>query len=751
MVIDEDELKCCIREVLNNPGTKNKKYKLQEIKKKIWQIISKEKDDLSLQDISGLEIKNILDELASQGEVYIDDRNKKETLWTYRAFPRDLGYVFGIIRINKHGEGTLDDGKVKYRIGEKDLNDALDGDKVILRAKSQVNGHQKNIRAKVEKIISRKDGLIICEVTEVNEKMVLRPFNCILNHDVVVERAGMKALVDGDLIQVRLPKRASGNCFFAEFVEYLGHKNDPRMNEKLIAAEYNIDINFSEAAMKQAEGIKQTVTKEDWKGREDFTFEPTISIDGAKTKDRDDAFDIHKDSEGNYIVNVHIADVSHYVPYGTVLWDEAINRGTSVYMSDTVIPMLPHILSDGICSLNPNVNRLVLTFQIKFSKDGEILEYDFIDSVIRSKRACTYDEVNELLESKIDGEYTYVPKGLEPFVEMLDIAWELSRKLEKRKIARGYINFGTNDLETEIDEDGKPIGFHPKAAGPAEKIIENLMLSAGEVSAYYLTLPAPFRVHAAPDEDRVDEAMDLLSRSGIRVKGQHKIINGNCIQAILNGIKDMKTRDIAAQIILRSMNHAGFSTDYEIGHFGLGYQKYLQVTSPIRRGGDLMNHYLIRCQRDNKFDYASDQVQEFNREMIGVASHLTYKERKADDAEREADKENMAVYMADHINEKYPVRITYVNNRGIYVKMGNGVLGKIAPEDLKGDKFVYDDASASFKGKKSKRKLRIGTGIIVTCLDTRREYRTVNFGLMEEDYQEFVHPEEAGKKLEKAI
>lgn len=751
MVIDSDELRDYIIEVLNNPGTRNKKYKLQEIKKRVMQIVSCEKEMTGSQDVSMQEIKRILNKLAEEGEVYIDDRSKKETLWTYRAFPHDLGYVFGTININKHGEGYLSDGKIKYRISEKDLNDALDGDKVILRTKSQVNDYQKSVKAKVEKIISRKDGLIICEVTEVNEKMVLKPFNCALNHSVVVERTGMKPLVDGDLIQVRLPKQASGNCYFAELVEYLGHKNDPRMNEKLIAAENNIDINFSEAAMQQAEKIKQTVTKEDWKGREDFTFEPTISIDGAKTKDRDDAFDIHKDGMGNYIVNVHIADVSHYVPYGTVLWDEAIDRGTSVYMSDTVIPMLPHILSDGICSLNPNVNRLALTFQIKFSKDGEILEYDFIDSVIRSKRACTYDEVNELLESEVDGEYTYVPKGLEPFVDMLDIALELSKKLEKRKIARGYINFGTNDLETEMDEDGKPIGFHPKDSGPAEKIIENLMLSAGEVSAYYLTLPAPFRVHAAPDEDKVDEAMDLLSRSGIRVKGQHKIINGSCIQAILNGIKDMKTRDIAAQIILRSMNHAGFSTDYEIGHFGLGYQKYLQVTSPIRRGGDLMNHYLIRCQRDNKFDYTSEQVQDFNKEMIGVASHLTYKERKADDAEREADKENMTIYMADHISEKYMVRITYVNSRGIYVKMENGVFGKIAPEDLQGDKFTYDEASASFKGKKSRRKLRIGTGIIVTCLDTKREYRTVNFGLMEEDYQKFIHPDESVKKLEKAI
>lgn len=704
---NKEQLRIELESFFANPSTRNKKYGFADIRRRFSGSLGYRTSDL----------KELLIELEQEGIIYRDEKHD-----LYRFFPHDLNYAQGTIKINKHGEGFLIFNDKKYKVNTDDLNDALDGDTVVLTPTKKVhNGH---IIAKVDKIIKRKDGLIVCEVTSKDGEMFLKPFNAFLKHPIKINAYSMKALVEGERILVKIDTLENSGVYYAGFVKSIGHKDDPDADLKMIAIENSIVVDFSEQALKEADRIPTTVSRGETVGRTDYRDKVTFSIDGAKTKDRDDALSIEKNSKGNYVLYVHIADVSHYIKPGMALWDEAMTRGTSVYMADTVIPMIPHKLSNGICSLNPGEDRLTFTCVLEVSPQGEVLNYDFIDGVINSKKAMVYDDVNECLEN---GNWSddYIE-----FADDLTMLQELSAVLEKAKVRRGYVDLGSSDIEIERDEMGNPIKFVPKVQKTAEKIIENCMLIAGEAAANYLAIPTPLRVHEAPEEETMEETFDLLQRSGIKVKSTHDVVNGHVIQQLLKQIKDADERQIAATIILRSMKRARYDVE-NVGHFGLGLQKYGQFTSPIRRAPDLRIHHNIRLQRDNKFNYAI--LDAFESEVDEFAKHATYKERKADEAEREALQFEMIKYMAEHIGEKFEARVTYVNSRGIYIKTPDGIEGKLLAEDIEGDTFIYDDSTCSFKGKKSKLKIKIGTRLLLTCIDTKKEYKTVNFGLETED------------------
>lgn len=694
----------------NNPSQKYKKYKFNQLRAKMCGERGYRVDML----------REALKELELEGLIEVD-----QSKGLFRSFPHDLGYVHGKISINKHDEGFImgRDGK-KYKIRTEDLNDALDGDVVIVKpTKKMSEGH---VVCKVDKIIKRKDGLVVVEVTKGEDgEYYLRPFNARLNHPIKINAMSMRPLVEGDRIVVKISELTDNKCYYAGFVKNIGHKDDPDADLKIIAIENKIVIDFSEAALAEAEALPTEVTEEEKVGRLDLTNELIFSIDGASTKDRDDAVSIKINERGNYVVGVHISDVTHYVHPGMQLWEEALQRGTSVYMADTVIPMLPHKLSNGICSLNPDVDRLTFSCIMEVTPQGEVLSYDFVDTVINSRKAMTYEEVNQIFE---DGE---LPPGYEEFYDSLDLMRQLSNRMEKVKEKRGYVNFGSNDLEIKMDEDGNPIEFKKKQQRTAEKIIENLMLLAGESYANYMIIPSPLRVHEAPDEERVEEAFETLEKSGIRVKSTHDIVNGKVIQQLLSQIEDMDERTVAAQIILRSMSRARYDVE-NVGHFGLGLPTYGHWTSPIRRAADLRGHYNLRLQRDNKFvikdaDAFYDMMDEF-------CQHISRKERNADQAERDADEFEMIKYMKNHLGEKFNAHITYVNSKVMFVKTEQGITGRLYAEDIQGDKFNYNDATMSFNGKKSKKKLRIGTKLVLTALEADRDFGSISFGIDQEDF-----------------
>ena len=704
------DLKDELMAYLDNPSQKYKKYKFNQLRAKMCGEKGYRVDML----------REALKELELEGLIEVDQSHG-----LFRSFPHDLGYVHGKISINKHDEGFImgRDGK-KYKIRTEDLNDALDGDTVIVKpTKKMSEGH---VVCKVDRIIKRKDGLVVVEVTKGEDgEYYLRPFNARLNHPIKINAMSMRPLVEGDRIVVKISELTDNKCYYAGFVKNIGHKDDPDADLKIIAIENKIVIDFSEAALAEAEAIPTEVTEEEKVGRLDLTNELIFSIDGASTKDRDDAVNIKINERGNYVVGVHISDVTHYVHPGMQLWEEALQRGTSVYMADTVIPMLPHKLSNGICSLNPDVDRLTFSCIMEVTPQGEVLNYDFVDTVINSRKAMTYEEVNQIFE---DGE---LPPGYEEFYDALDLMRQLSERMEKVKEKRGYVNFGSNDLEIKMDENGNPVEFKKKQQRTAEKIIENLMLLAGESYANYMIIPSPLRVHEAPDEERVEEAFETLEKSGIRVKSTHDIVNGKVIQQLLSQIEDMDERTVAAQIILRSMSRARYDVE-NVGHFGLGLPTYGHWTSPIRRAADLRGHYNLRLQRDNKFvikdaDAFYDMMDEF-------CQHISRKERNADQAERDADEFEMIKYMKNHLGEKFNAHITYVNSKVMFVKTEEGITGRLYPEDIQGDRFNYNDNTLSFNGKKSKKKLRIGTKLVLTALEADRDFGSISFGIDQEDF-----------------
>lgn len=703
------DLKDLIMEYLDNPSQRYKKYKFNQLRSKMCGELGYRVDMLRV----------ALEELELEGKIEVD-----KTKGLFRSFPHDLGYVHGVLSINKHDEGFImgRDGK-KYKIKTEDLNDALDGDTVVVKpTKKMSEGH---VVCKVDKIIKRKDGLVVVEVTKGEDgEFYLRPFNARLNHPIKINAMSMRPLVEGDRIVVKISELTDNKCYYAGFVKNIGHKDDPDADLKIIAIENKIVIDFSEQALAEADAIPTEVTEEEKVGRLDLTNKLIFSIDGASTKDRDDAVSIELNERGNYVVGVHISDVTHYVHPGMQLWEEALQRGTSVYMADTVIPMLPHKLSNGICSLNPDVDRLTFSCIMEITPQGEVLNYDFVDTVINSRKAMTYEDVNRIFE---DGE---LPEGYEEFYDSLEMMHQLSTRMEKVKEKRGYVNFGSSDLEIKMDENGNPIEFKRKEQRSAEKIIENLMLLAGECYANYMIIPSPLRVHEAPEEDRVEEAFEMLDKSGIRVKATHDIVNGKVIQQILGQIQDMDERSVAAQIILRSMSRARYDVE-NVGHFGLGLPVYGHWTSPIRRAADLRGHYNLRMQRDNTF--AIKDADEFYDMMSEFCQHISRKERNADQAERDANEFEMIKYMKDHIGEKFNAHVTYVNSRVMFVKTEEGITGRLYPEDIEGDKFNYNDNYLTFSGKKTKKRIKIGTRLVLTALEADRDFGSISFGVQQDD------------------
>jgi len=700
----------------------NKRYDIRELKKIFCSTGTFKVEDLM----------TIIRQLEVEGFLFIDDRKH-----LISVFPKDGRLVHGHIRINKHGEGFVDTpDKGRYKVDIDNLNGALNGDIVILKTTTRIDHGY--VECFVDKILERNTGCIVAEVKSRGRELYLEAYDTEFNHPIILSNNDMRNLVDGDRVQVKISDPNKDGSYSAELVQYIGHKNELDSELKVIAITNKVKLGFSDEAMEEAEEMPTEVTEEEKEGRLDCTSNMIFSIDGAKTKDRDDAIELEVLPNGNYKLGVHIADVSHYVKPGSHLWEEAMEKGNSTYIADSVEPMLPRKLSNGICSLNPDVERLALSCIMELDPDGNVITFDFVDTIIKSRKAMTYEEVNQILE---DGEM--VP-GYEPFVENLQLMQELARKLEKKKAERGCVDFGSRDLEFDFDEDGKPIEIHKKEQRTAEKIIENFMLLTGECAYNYLVIPSPFRVHEKPEEDKVEEAFELLEKSGIkicvpndkknkkgiRVKSTHEITSGIEIQRILDQIKEQDVRDVAASIILRSMQRARFSV-VNLEHFGLALKKYGQFTSPIRRAGDLVTHANVRMQRDNTFQF--DLLDDYYEEIDELCGHITATEQNSDQAEREGDKYEMVRYMEDHLGEKFEVVVTYINSRGIYIKTPNGIEGKIEPIDIEGDTFYYDDETKSFRGKKTKSKIRIGTKLIATAVDTKKEFRTVNFGIEEED------------------
>lgn len=622
-------------------------YSLEELKKY-----------LQLNSISNHELRQILQRLEQTGEIFY---NKEQQ--TYCSL-LDKYKVVDILATTKGYKYFLDSNNNKIYIDDDKLNGALAFSKVVVE--------KRNNKYHVVKVLEHKNDKIVCEVQIKEDIKLLAPMNLPAHYKVRISNKDMKKLADGDRILVRIGTDIEDNCFEGELVKILCHRNEPNKELLSIAYSRDFEFEFSPKALEEIENIPDTVLESELEGRLDLRDEITFTIDGIHTKDMDDAISLKLLENGNYELGVHIADVSHYVKPGMHLYEDARNRATSLYMVDSVIPMLPPKLSNGICSLNPGVDRLTKSCIMEIDKNGNVVDSKIVDSVIHSHKRMDYDSVNYILENGI------IPDGYEPYYGILKQMQKLANTFNNIKSNKGKIDFVSHEIEVVTNEEGKPTKFELAHHGEAEKIIENFMVIANEtVASYFSSVPFVYRVHEMPNELKLDSTVKFITSLGYRVNTCGNANSPKLIQNILKSLSNEQEYPLLSDLLLRSMKKAEYATE-NIGHFGLALDYYTHFTSPIRRFPDLQVHSLINLYQkaDKKIDFKI-----LEKVLNEVCIHSSYKERQADAAERDSKDLMMAEYMTNHIGEEFPGIVINNETTNMRVRTDDLIYGKVQIPD----------------------------------------------------------------------
>lgn len=507
----------------------------------------------------------------------------------------------------------------------------------------------------------------------------------------------------------------------------VGNVNDPGVDILQIVYQHDIPTEFPEEVLEEIQDIPDYVTEEDKKGRIDLTGQDLVTIDSIESKDLDDAVNVWKLPNGNYHLGVHIADVSHYVKPGTPLDKEARERGTSVYLTDRVIPMLPPKLSNGICSLNPHVERLAMTCEMEINDQGEIVNHKIFPSVIRSTERMTYKAINKILESNDQA----TKEHYENLVPMFEDMKDLHNILLKMRKKRGAIEFEDTEAKIIVDENGKAIDIKLRERGTSERMIESFMLAANETVAKHfndIKVPFVYRIHEEPEEDRVKTFYESLSGFGIEVTGKTSNVSPKTLQNILKQVAGKPEEAMVSTMMLRSMQQAKYS-DAPLGHFGLAAEDYTHFTSPIRRYPDLMVHRLIRFYDKNG---VSDETKEAHRAILPeIADHSSKMERRAVEAERDTDAMKKAEYMEKHVGETFDAVVSSVTKFGMFVALENTVEGLIHISTLDDDYYEFLEKQVALVGRKTKRTFRIGQPIKVKLEKVDVDQKEIDFKLID--------------------
>lgn len=656
------------------------------------------------------ELLKIINKLEVEGIIYKLDKNK------YCKMPEN--YYIGELQSTKKGNHYVElENSKRIYINNKDLNEALNFDKVIVE---KIGENNENLNGRIVKIINRKNSKIVCEVINTSTIKNLEIFNYNYKQKLTLSKDEIKNLVVGDRIIVSMP--IDGN---PTLIEKIGHKDDPDNDIKSIAASRDISIEFSEFALKEANNMPKEVSNEDIKNRLDLREKTIFTIDSSHTKDMDDAISIELLPNGNYELGVHIANVSNYIKYGSELFKEAEERGNSVYLLEYVIAMLPHIISNGICSLNPNVDRLTKSCIMEIDIKGNIINYRIVDSVINSKRKMTYEDVNEILENN------NIPNGYEKYVDDLKLMNKLSNILTNKRKNKGALEFCSNEIRTDLDNSGKATNFELENHGTSEKIIENFMVAANETIAshiFWLGFPGVFRIHEAPNEKSVQDAIELINNIGFKIKSHGDFKNPKTAQNVLNQLSDKEQFWILSNIFLRGMKRARYDTE-NLGHFGLALEYYTHFTSPIRRFSDLLVHMLL--DKYNNLENIKDMkgfINKLDVYLKDCCEHISYKERQADLAEEDANKFKMLEYMEQHIGEKFEATIMMIDSKSLNIRTDSLITGKINLDSC--FKYIYDDIKKKIINKNTKEQYKIGHKILVEAKEVSKFDKEIYFNLI---------------------
>lgn len=663
-------------------------------------------------------LQSELDELVSDGILYYSEKKKKYLLL------ENSHLVKGELILNDKGFGFIEIGKdIKdVYVNEKNINGAQDGDTVLFE---YLNKEELKPEGKIIKVIKRNYDPLVGEVLLIDGDYFVKPDK--KGKNIYIPREYLNGAVEGHKVVVEPLKE--GNRV-GKITKIIGHKNDVGVDILSFVYEYNFSPEFPKEVIDELDSIPQFLSSNDIQeglanGRKDLRDEVIFTIDGADTKDIDDAISIEKISDKEYILGVHIADVSYYVKEGSKIDEEAYFRGTSVYLVDRVLPMLPHKLSNGICSLNEQEDRFALSCIMHIDDQGNVTKYEITPSIIRSRKKMTYDNVNLILEDNT------IPEGYEDFADTLITMQELSKILRKKMIKRGYIEFESTEAKIIVDETCHPIEIKAREQRTGEELIENFMIVANETvasSIFYKNLPGIYRVHDKPNEKRIEEFLKFLSLHGYTTVGKNKIESSKDLQKILNSLENVPEAKVLSDIAIRSQAKAVYS-DVNIGHFGLGSKCYSHFTSPIRRYPDLILHRLVK---EYNYNYSEDIINK-NKEYLPVATeHLSTREQEAQNCERDVDKMKKAEYMMDHIGDIYEGIISGVQEFGFFVELDNTVEGLVRVEDIKGDYFVYNQDLLALLGKRSKKKYAFGDKVKVKVVSADKDKSTIDFEIYEE-------------------
>ena len=674
--------------------------------------------------------ESLINELIAEGRVF---ETKKGKL----ASPKDLQMATGTFIGHARGFGfvTPDAGGEDIFIPASETMGAMQKDRVLYK---MLHKAEKGKKA---------DGVIV-RILERGQQRIVGTFEAgskgygfvvaddkKIAKDIFISRENTKGAVTGHKVVVEITDYGEDRRNpEGKVIEILGHINDPGVDILSVIRRYELAVEFPEEVYAEIEHLGTEVAEADKKGREDLRDLLTITIDGADAKDLDDAVSLKSLWNGNFELGVHIADVSHYVRENTALDKEAYARGTSVYLVDRVIPMLPHKLSNGICSLNPHVDRLALSCLMEVNGRGEVVSHRILESVINSDYRMTYTAVREILE---DG----TPALLEQYAEilpMLEDMEELRQILGEKRRKRGSVNFDLPESKIILDENGKPIDIKPYEKSIATNMIEEFMLVCNETIAensFWQEMPFMYRSHQEPDEDKLEKMEQFLRGFGYYLRKKDGEIHPRELQKVLQKAEETDEERIITRMVLRSMMQARYTAENG-GHFGLAAKYYCHFTSPIRRYPDLEIHRMIKKMLHGELDEKASVY--YRRKMPDWAKHCSKQERVAEDAERDTDALKKVEFMEDKVGQIYEGIISGVTNWGIYVELPNTIEGMVALSQMDDDYYEFDEKKMLVFGKRTKKSYRLGDKVVVSVAKVDRMMGTIDFAFAEEneDFQE---------------
>ncbi|WP_274648558.1 ribonuclease R [Paenibacillus humicola] len=670
----------------------------------------------------------MLNELEHEGKII---RTRSDRY----GVPERMNLLRGRVQAHSKGFAFLipeEKGHPDVYLHANDLKTAMNGDTVLVRVTSKSEGGGR-MEGEVVRVVQRAVTQVVGTFENHETYGFVLPDDKRINRDIFIPQDGFKGAVTGQKVVARIVSYPEGrSAAEGEIVEILGHKDDPGVDILSIIRKHQLPESFPEEVTAEAEAAPDSIAEEEIvrQGRRDLRNKVIVTIDGEDAKDLDDAVNVERLENGNYVLGVHIADVSYYVRENSELDREAYRRGCSVYLVDRVIPMLPHRLSNGICSLNPKVDRLTMSCEMEFdAKTLKRVRHDVFTSVIRTKERMTYTNVRKIVQDED-------PEVTERYADLVDtfkLMEELAMRLRDMRMKRGAIDFDFVEAKVLVDAEGKPVDIVKRERSVAEQIIEEFMLAANETVAehfYWLRVPFLYRIHENPDSEKLLHFVQFAANFGYKVKGKGNAIHPRALQSLLEEIRGTKEQTVISTVMLRSMKQARYEAE-SLGHFGLAAEFYSHFTSPIRRYPDLIIHRVIREVLENGGFLPDARLEAMTAKMPDIAQQSSERERVAVEAERDTEKLKKAEFMLDKIGEEYDGIISSVTSFGIFVELDNTVEGLIRLSYLADDYYHFDEQHMLLIGERTSKIFRIGDEVRIRVENVNMSEYTIDFTMVE--------------------